>query len=62
MARYEGEIINASQVLFNSTIDGLSSAITIPNNTEYITITALDTDRVWVCNASGDKLLLVPQY
>ena len=62
MARYEGEIINASQVLFNSTVDGLSSAITIPNKTAYVTITALDTDRVWVCNASGDKLLLVPQY
>ena len=61
MGLYNGQI-NKSEVLSSATVDGLSDAITIPRQTEYVTITALDTDRVWLCDASGNKLLLIPQY
>lgn len=53
---------NTQTVLFsgNLTTTALSSAITIPPFVEYITISSKTDVLIWLCDASGNKIALLP--
>lgn len=58
------EYINKSEVLMNAEVqEGQSSGlITIPKNTAFITISALDHDRILLVDENGALLMVVPAF
>lgn len=54
--------INKQAVLFNGnlTTTADSSAITIPDFYSYITITSKTDVKIWLLDASGNELMLLP--
>lgn len=56
------EVINKSEVLHSASVTGISNAIDVPVNTNYITISVDGQDDVWVLNSAGNKLIAVPAF
>jgi len=58
------EYINKSEVLMNSEVlEGQSSAvIDVPTNTAFITVSALDHDRIILADENGSTLMIIPAF
>ena len=56
------EKTNQFEVLHSASVTGSSSTIDIPHKTEYITVSVVGNDGVWVTDTSGNKLLAVPAF
>lgn len=56
------EYVNKSEVLHSASVTGTSASITIPKNTNYITISVDGQDDVWVLDNSDNKLIAVPAF
>jgi hypothetical protein len=58
------EYINKSEVLMNAEVqEGQSSAvIDIPANTAFITVSALDHDRIILADGDGSTLMIIPAF
>ena len=56
------EYVNNSEVLHSGSVTGTSGSITIPKNTNYITISVDGQDDVWVLDNSDNKLIAVPAF
>ena len=56
------EKTSLNQVLHNASVTGTSATINIPYDTEFITVSVVGNDGVWVEDTSGNKLLAVPAF
>jgi len=56
------EKTSQKEVLHSASVTGTSSAIDIPYDTEFITVSVVGNDGVWVEDTSGNKLLAVPAF
>tara|TARA_E500000081_G_C6139422_1_gene359199 strand:- start:3595 stop:3888 length:294 start_codon:yes stop_codon:yes gene_type:complete len=56
------EKTSLNQVLHSASVTGTSSAIAVPYDTEFITVSVVGNDGVWVEDANGNKLLAVPAF
>jgi hypothetical protein len=56
------EKTSLNEVLHSASVTGTSSAIDIPYDTEFITVSVVGNDGVWVEDTSGNKLLAVPAF
>lgn len=64
MARYKGEITNKQEVVYNNLLQEgtFSPAIDIDANTSFITISALDHDRIVLFDEDENELAIVPAF
>jgi DNA-binding beta-propeller fold protein YncE len=56
------EYVNKSEVLHSASVTGTSSAISVPKETNYITVSVEGQDDVWVADSSGNKLIAIPAF
>lgn len=57
-------VLNRITTIFNEDLTGtdLSDSFTIPEHVNYIVISSKRDKPLWLCNESGQKLVLLPNF